>query len=248
MKNFKRQLFVVLLITNLSISINAQDLRPQIRLRAGQSNSIEDFESKNVNQFRAGFAEDGFVVGVGIQQPIIPMLDATSELSFSSYAMDASPVLRQIETQAPTYNWTLDDGNYEVKNFTIGLRLYGGNKFKFYVNPVIGFSWISFPTIALEGYTIVQGETRTAYSRQYTDNSRTFMFGISGGLEYLVSDNFGLNLQVEQIKYDFETDAELQVRDINQMEGSLREEAKGNYSVLNLTVGLVFKFDWKEEE
>ncbi|MEQ8908887.1 MAG: hypothetical protein RIC95_06830 [Vicingaceae bacterium] len=229
-----------------AIPLTGQELQPQFRFRAGESLVWDKFAKRNPNNTKSGYAQDGYVFGIGLQQPLTKYIDATIDINVSNYQFYEEVFLESYQISFPSYAWQIEDGSYQSRNVLLGARFYLGNQFKFFVNPAVGFSWLSFPSLQVNGSQIVKRELETVYLRQNIDNTRTFMVSFSTGIEYFISESFGLNLQYERVNYSYESGSRIDVKDLDQSEGSFRLNAKGEYSVRNITLGLIFKFKWQE--
>jgi hypothetical protein len=230
----------------------AQDSRPQIRFKAGKALVKDDFGDKNTRNRKAGLAEDGLNFGIAIVAPAFDYLDVTFELSASGHALDAEPIRLDAKYLLPDFQWTISDGTYEMKNAFIGARFYYGNRFKVYFNPSFGFAWVNFPVLKLEGTFIDGDDYYYISSQEVIENSRTPTYSLAAGIDYLITKNLGISVQVERLKYDFDINSTVTVEstdpDNQNVSGTISHNANGEYSAMNYTLGLVLKFDWKEEE
>jgi hypothetical protein len=194
----------------------------KVGVNIGGSAATGDFGNDDLYDENSGLASGGVLLNVNYQLRFNKNLTGTFLYGMNINSFNSQALERGLNRGDTIYNVIASP--YLTVIGLVGLKATIGEKFRPYVNPVVGPAIMVTPTIDAESFY-------DYYETVTSDVGATFIYGASFGIDYNITELLSLNLDVLFLKGTFMIEDEYSL-----------EAYELNYSTRNITVGVGLNF------
>jgi len=212
----------------------------RIGLNVGGSNPLGEYSEFDENSESSGYADGGISIGISYQYNFQDNFALSVLYSSTANKFNAQAFVNQLSKEQPSVNWQVDADPYTIGCFMVGLKGYIGDEVKAYINPMFGYGVMTSPHVAITASNGIN--TLTQHIRE-SEPSSSGIFGLSFGIDFLVSDLISINIDGTYLNSEFEIERVLDTFDPNN--GSpqvVRTISDQPFEVLNFSLGIGFNF------
>ncbi len=240
---------LLILLTVISSVLSAQEessasyfAKHRIGFNLGGSSAQSAYSDASIEDTDAGFAEGGISYRLTYEYRIDENKSATFLLgrARNGLASESFANILNVNDRVDTVRWNVNADDYQLAFGLVGIKLIHGEAVRIYVNPMLGVASMTSPEVRIrakrQSGAIINQKIRES------DPATAIMLGISGGLDFDLSDIVSLNFDVLYLTSEFKLTSELETFDSNGSPDILSETGDQPYSTLNISVGLGINF------
>jgi len=208
-------------------------------INIGGSKTLQEYSETDQYSEASGYADGGYSLFISYQNNFHEGISFSLLYGFTANKFNAQTFAEQLSRREPSVSWRVDADPYNVDHFMTGVKFFGGDVVKVYVNPLIGFGIMTSPKvdiIASDGNFSVSQEIRES------EPSSSFIYGASFGIDFLVSDLVSINIDGTYLKSEFEIEQFLETFDAMGRPKVIRSEYDQPYEVFNFSLGIGLNF------
>jgi hypothetical protein len=189
---------------------NGYDLKPyKIFFRAGLSSPRGEYESADINETGAGFADVGRQLEAGIEFRLKEVIAIVLRYSNLNHGMQESIFATALDNQLNSsipgadFRTNIQFNNYRINSFLVSPRIFNkmGNNAYLTITPTIGRSQLKIGSLTA---TSSSGSGTIVTTQNETGPDYALVFGIGGGASFRLNEDISLNLFVEYLEANFE--------------------------------------------